>query len=331
MEAFRNFGMRLNRFATYAWGLLGYTLLVILWGAYVRATGSGAGCGNHWPLCGGQVVPRSPQEATIIEFTHRLSSGLAGILVLVLLVWAFRKYAAGHPVRLGATLSFVFMITESLLGAGLVTFELVADNDSIARALSMSAHLVNTFFLIAMIAITAWWASGGSPPDRGRRGTTAWLLGLGLAGTLLLGASGAVTALGDTLYPAGSLANALRQDLSPTAHILIRLRLLHPAIAILVSGYLVAIVHLVPALKATVTTRRLGRILTAILVVQLGAGALNVALLAPVWMQLIHLLLSDVLWIVLVLLTSAALAEPTSVVPAERRVRASPLKTEPRA
>lgn len=302
--------MQLDRFAKYSWGILGYTLLVILWGAYVRITGSGAGCGSHWPLCGGDVVPRSPQIETIIEFTHRMTSGLAGILVLVLVIWAFRKYASGHPVRTGAVLSLVFMVTESLLGAGLVKFELVADNDSIARALTISAHLVNTFLLIAAMTLTAWWASGGKRVRIRGRGKTAWLLGIGLLGTLILGASGAVTALGDTLFPAGSLQEALRQDISPTAHILIRLRLFHPAIAIVVGGYLVAITQLFDTFKDDPATYRIGQLLTGIVVVQLVAGAVNVALLAPVWMQLVHLFLADAMWIALVLLSASALAQP---------------------
>ena len=302
--------MQLDRFAKYSWGILGYTLLVILWGAYVRITGSGAGCGSHWPLCGGDVVPRSPQIETIIEFTHRVTSGLAGILVLVLVIWAFRKYVSGHPVRTGAVLSLAFMVTESLLGAGLVKFELVADNDSIARALTISAHLVNTFLLIAAMTLTAWWASDGKRVRIRGRGKTAWLLGIGLLGTLILGASGAVTALGDTLFPAGSLQEALRQDISPTAHILIRLRLFHPAIAVVVGGYLVAITQLFDTFKDDPATYRIGRLLTGIVVVQLVAGAVNVALLAPVWMQLVHLFLADAMWIALVLLSASALAEP---------------------
>ena len=55
----------------FAWFTVFYNVLVILWGALVRASGSGAGCGNHWPLCNGQVIPVSPGWHTVIEFTHR--------------------------------------------------------------------------------------------------------------------------------------------------------------------------------------------------------------------------------------------------------------------
>jgi heme A synthase len=93
---------------------------VILWGAFVRATGSGAGCGSHWPLCNGELVPRAPQVETVIEFIHRATSGLAFLLVLGLFVLAWRVYPKGDLVRRAAALSFLFIVTEALVGAGLV-------------------------------------------------------------------------------------------------------------------------------------------------------------------------------------------------------------------
>ena len=151
-----------RRFAAYAWCVLAFNILVVLWGAYVRASGSGAGCGSHWPLCNGEVVPRSPALATIIEFTHRVTSGLALALVAGLVAWAFRAFPRRHPARLGAVLSLAFILSEALIGAGLVLFEHVAKNASTARAWSLSAHLVNTLTLLACLALTAWWASGGA-------------------------------------------------------------------------------------------------------------------------------------------------------------------------
>ncbi|MGH8637336.1 MAG: COX15/CtaA family protein, partial [Burkholderiales bacterium] len=95
--------------ARFAWSVLLYTVGVIAWGAYVRATGSGAGCGAHWPLCNGVVLPRSPTIATIIELSHRVTSGIALVAVLALLVWVFRACRPGHPARTGAVLSTCFM------------------------------------------------------------------------------------------------------------------------------------------------------------------------------------------------------------------------------
>jgi heme A synthase len=210
--------MKRSRFATYAWTVLGYNLLVILWGAYVRATGSGAGCGDHWPLCNGEVIPRSPQAEMLVEFIHRATSGLALVLVAGMLIWAVRAYAKGHVVRLGAKLAMLFIVTEALIGAGLVLFKLVAGDDSLYRVVAIAAHLVNTFLLLAALALTAWWASGGAPLRLADRGPIAGALGAGMIGVMLVGAAGAVTALGDTLFPAGSLTEGLRQDFATTSH-----------------------------------------------------------------------------------------------------------------
>jgi heme A synthase len=301
--------MKLNRFAAYVWGVLIYHVLVIIWGGFVRATGSGAGCGGHWPTCNGQVIPHAPQLETIIEFTHRLSSGLAGILVIGLVIWAFRAYAKGHIVRLGAAFSLVFIITEGLIGAALVLFDWVAYNPSLSRAFAVSAHLVNTFILLAFLALTAWWASGGKPVHLRGQGRQRWLLGLGLLAVMGLGASGAVTALGDTLFPVASLAEGVRQDLSPAEHFLIRLRVIHPLLALLTGLYIALLGSIFRAPHYDRTTRRLAKGLIALFLLQLGVGTLNLLLLVPVWTQLVHLLMTDLVWIVLVLLSASVLTE----------------------
>ena len=149
----------ISSFAKYSWFVLGYNLLVILWGAYVRATGSCAGCGSHWPLCNGEVIPRAPRIETIIELTHRLSSGLSLILVVILFIWAWRSYPRGSLVRKGSGLVMVFILTESLIGAGLVLFEWVGQDTSTSRAVAISIHLINTYLLIGALTLTAWWAS----------------------------------------------------------------------------------------------------------------------------------------------------------------------------
>jgi heme A synthase len=148
----------------------------------------------------------------------------------------------------------------------------------------------------------------------------AWLLGIGLLGMLILGASGGVTALGDTLFPAESLAEGFQQKFSPTAHILIRLRLLHPLIAVIVGVYLVLAAAICQARRPAPLTKRLVRLLTGLYLVQLLAGAVNVVLLAPIWLQLLHLLLSDLIWITVVLLANSVLAEPVTVDSSEQAV-----------
>lgn len=318
--------MKLDRFAQYAWGVLAYNLAVILWGAYVRASGSGAGCGSHWPLCNGEVIPRAPQVETMIEFGHRLTSGLALLMVIVMVVWAFRIYAKGHPVRLGVGLSMFFMLTEALVGAGLVLFELVAQDTSTARAWVIAVHLINTFLLLAALALTAWWASGGRPVQFKGHGGLGWVLALAFLAMLFLGASGAVTALGDTLFPASSLAEGWQEKFSPTAHFMVRLRLWHPLIAVAVGVYIIVVLGVVNTRQPDFLARRMSRVFTVLYFVQLASGALNVVLLAPIWMQLWHLLLSDLLWIVLVLFAAKVFAQPARQInPVDARKPAPPV------
>lgn len=301
----------MQRLARFAWFVLAYNVAVILWGAYVRATGSGAGCGEHWPLCNGVVIPRAPTAATVIEFSHRLTSGLALIAVVALLVWVWRACAPGHPARRGAVWTVFFMLTEAAVGAGLVLFQLVADNATMARALFMAVHLLNTFVLLAWLTLTAWWLSGGAAlRPRERPGMALMLLVLSI-GLLLTGTSGAVAALGDTLFPHGSLSAALEADLSPTSHLLIRLRLLHPFFAVIAAGALMFGAPRMARGRGPAAVR-IARVVAIASAVQLGLGALNVALLAPIWMQMVHLLVADVVWIAFVLLSASVLPGPSS-------------------
>jgi len=294
----------MSRFARFCWGVLGYNVLVILWGAFVRATGSGAGCGSHWPTCNGEIIPRPQSVETLIEFTHRATSGLALLAVLALFVWAFRTHPRKHIVRLGASLSLFFIITEALLGAVLVLFEWVAHNTSVARAISMPLHLLNTFLLLAALTLTAWWASGGAVFRLRGQGKLLHVLVGGLLAVLVVGMTGAVIALGDTLF----LGLGVQPEESPLVRTLIAIRPIHPVVAVLAGVYLSTAGIWVLNQRPHPVVGRLVMTLMMLYLVQLVAGAVNVVLKAPVWMQLLHLLLSDVLWVVLVLLSAAALS-----------------------
>jgi len=298
--------MKDKRFSLYTWGVLAWNLIVILWGAYVRATGSGAGCGRHWPLCDGQVLPRDPGVAMSIEFTHRLLSGIDILLVAVLLLWGYRLTATGDPLRKSLNATGIFFTLEALLGAGLVLFELTAENSSLARAFAVALHLANTFFLVASLALSAYWASGGKPIQIKNQGYKPWLLGAGLIGMILIGMSGAVTALGDTLFPAGSLREGIAQEFDPNAHFLVKLRVFHPIIAVLVAGYSLTIARLIYQQSHWLGRRLLVSLVFAG-VIQLSAGLLNLVLLAPIPMQIIHLFTADITWILFILTTAAVL------------------------
>jgi heme A synthase len=317
MTATKREPLHLSALAKYAWAVVVYSLAVIAWGAFVRATGSGAGCGEHWPLCNGEVVPRTPQMETLIELTHRITSGLSLMLVVTLFVWTFRATPKRHPARAGATLSIIFIITEALVGAGLVLFGLVAKDESISRAVVMSIHLINTLLLVAALGLTAWWASGAdasSLRERFARGRALQsqnfltaLFVLTIIGTLILGISGAVSALGATLFPVTSLREGLRQDFSPTAHLLVRLRVFHPFIATLDGVLLGLAAALTLAARKHIWTQRAAYLLIALVCAEFVAGIINLFLHAPVWLQLVHLVLADLMWLALVLLAASVL------------------------
>ncbi|MDP9036248.1 MAG: COX15/CtaA family protein [Myxococcota bacterium] len=304
-----------SRFAPFAWSLLGYDVGVAAWGGYVRASGSGAGCGSHWPLCNGKVMPRAPRVETLVELSHRLSSGVALLLTIGLLGWAMSTYPRGHLVRRGATAAAGFMISEALIGAGLVLFALVAHDASTARALSVALHLVNTLLLLASTALTAFWASprSGEASDAGRllpiEGPLRWAVGLPLVGTLLVAASGTVTALGDTLFPASSIAAGFGEDFAPGAHVFVRIRALHPVLAVMTAAGIVFASAVIRSLRPTGQVRLLSRAAAALAIGQVLLGVLDVLTLAPIWIQLVHLVLADMVWIALVLTTASALGE----------------------
>ncbi len=288
-----------ERLYRYSLATLSFNVLVILWGAYVRATGAGAGCGSHWPLCNGELLPRSPVFETVIEFTHRLTSGVAFLLVLGLWWFVRNLYPKAHTMRRFAAFALVFMILEALIGAGLVLFELVAFNASVTRAAVGAFHLMNTFLLLAMIALVM---DGVRRPPEGSfsaQDTRGILLMLGMVGFLLVSMSGAIAALGDTIFPSESFLTGVKQELSTNTHFLIRLRIWHPIVALIATILTLVALRLPVEHRYTESGLQLG--LTVFLFFQLLAGVMNVLLLAPVWMQILHLLTADLIWIGLVL------------------------------
>jgi cytochrome c oxidase assembly protein subunit 15 len=293
-----------DRFRLFAWSVLAYNLVVILWGALVRATGSGAGCGGHWPLCNGDVLPEISQSATVIEFTHRVMSGVALMAVVALFGWAWKILPRGHPARRWAAWSLVFICTEALIGAALVLLGHVARNESVGRVYSLATHLVNTFLLLACLALTAWRAQ--DLVSTGRR-KQQWPLTIALAAVILVAVAGAITALGDTLFPARSLAQGVADDFAATANFLIRLRIVHPMLAVLAGVYLATLAAPDYRARRAPRLRALSGWLLALVVTEIIAGGLSVLLGAPVWMQLIHLLVADLVWIALVLFASERL------------------------
>jgi heme A synthase len=292
-----------NRLARYAWLTLGFNVGVILLGAVVRSTGSGAGCGRSWPTCQGEVLPELA-GATAVEFTHRAASGVALILVAILAVLVWRRVPIGGPARTGASLSLIAIIGEALVGAMIVLAEWVADDASVARVVAVPLHLVNTLFLLAALTLTAFWLSGGRRLGPGSRPVVwRWVMFGGLV-IVLLAATGAVTALADTLFPKDGTGTPG----SAEEHFLTDLRVIHPILAVLAAS-----IGWWAAGRVDAPRSRAARALPLLVGMMLVTGSLNIVLGVPVWMQLVHLLLADALWVAYVLAAACALQVPAEV------------------
>lgn len=289
----------------YAWGVVAYNVLVILWGAIVRTSGSGAGCGDNWPLCNGDFVPHHPRLATVIEFAHRSMSGISTVLVIGLVAWTFYATRRNHRARRAAVASAIFLVTEALLGAVLVLGGYVQNNISTARVVMQSIHFTNTLLFLGSLALTAWWLG-----DRHRLGITsvrsatsltvpAWTA---IIATILTGATGAVAALADTLFPSPSLLAGFASDFAANSPLLVRMRWVHPAAAVV--GFC-CVIWLVMKLRS-----QLGWIVAALLGLQFVLGIADVLLLAPTWIQIVHLLGADLYWIALACFAAEALWGP---------------------
>ena len=305
-----NTELKLSGFAKYAWFVLAYNLIVILWGAFLRASLSGDGCGQHWLTCGGEVVPSAPQFKTVIEFSHRVSTGLAFIVVVLLFVWAIFKFNKGDILRKLAFASFIFMIVEALIGAGLVLTGNTAENWTPSRPFWMAAHLITTFSLLAVLTLTAWLASGGKTFNFNAQRRVLILLAAAVAGILLIGMSGSVAALSSMLFPSSSLSEGLTKDFSVASPILLRLRVSHPILSVSVGIFLMFLAGWFKS-KAPENfwVKRWAKVLTILIIVQFLTGLLTLLLLAPILMQLVHLFLADAVWITFVLLSASVLAE----------------------
>lgn len=286
---------------------LGVNVIVILLGALVRATGSGAGCGRSWPSCKGTLVPEL-EGATAIEFTHRASSGVA-LIVVALLVWmVFRRTERRHPARFGAVLSGISIVIEALIGAVIVLAEWVANDASVARAVSVPIHLVSTFVLLAGLVLTVFWLSGGGRLRWRTSPRLARSLLLIAAGMLLIGATGGVTALADTLFPKERFDVAGLFDTATSEHFLTRLRAVHPIVAALV-GLIAASWAASTAWSAPGGAGKAAKLVVAIVCLELVLGSANVVLLTPIWLSLTHLAVADGLWLAWVWLGAELLQE----------------------
>lgn len=305
---------KLDAFAKYSWFVLGFNILVILWGVFLRASKSGDGCGRHWLTCQGEMIPSAPELKTVIEFSHRITSSIAGILLIVLLVWAFRRWTSRKTEQNYLTLktaigSFVFIVIEGLLGAGLVLTGNTAENLTPERPIWMAGHLINTFILLAFLTLTARYASGGLRSNLRIQPKYIVALCTGVIAIFFVGITGSIAALSSMIFPSGTLSEGLAQDFSPTSNFLLRLRLLHPITAILTSVFLVFLTGwLTKETLGKAATQRWSNVLSLLVLAQIIFGSATLLMLAPIILQLGHLLLADLIWISYVMFSANVLS-----------------------
>lgn len=274
-----------------------YTLIVILWGAWVRISHSGNGCGDHWPLCSGEFIPDLTQKKTWIEYTHRLMSGSYGLLV-IFIFFKIRKMiqvnTTTHTSNLNSNLTsnltsnwlkrlnyalFILMIIEALLGALLVKAKLVTENDTLLRLVVMSIHQINSFLLTG--CTFSMYLIFKNKSDLKAIASNFYLLAL----FLIIPATGAIASLSTTLFPTLSLWQGIIQDFSQNSHIYIKLRILHPVFAI----FIVSIIYYYSALKEK-------SFFTFELLFIVTIGIITLLSHSPVYLKLLHLFLAHYLW-----------------------------------
>jgi heme A synthase len=304
-----------SAFAKFAWFTLGYNLVVILWGVFLRASHSGDGCGQHWLTCQGEVIPSAPELKTIIEYSHRVSTAIAGIVVVALVIWAFRVCEKGSWVRKAAILSLVFIIIEALIGRGLVLTGNTADNWTSSRPFWTAGHLINTFVLLAFLSLTAWLSGRSGKIRFSSPSKPVVLMVVGVFAVFLVGVSGSMAALTNMLFPSASIYEGLAKDFATTSHYLLRLRIGHPILSVITAVYLLFLGGWLRAWSAgDKDVTRWSNALSILLLAQLAFGAATLLTLAPIVMQLGHLLLADLVWISYVLTAASYLSsEPESV------------------
>lgn len=286
----------LRSYRRFSFMLLIYALVIILWGAWVRISGSGDGCGPHWPLCHGQIwlnTSFTDQAKMLIELTHRVKSGLFGILVLIQFFWSRKLFAKTEPSRKAASMTLLFTITEALLGAKLVLLGLVANDSSGLRAFSMSLHLGNT--LLLLYCLTACWQSGIKDSLKFLMPEKKILFcHLSL---LLIAITGSWAALASTLFPAKSLLEGISADFSPDSHWLLRIRILHPVLAFSLTCICLSILQKYKEGLKNPSLRALASRTQLLIAITVLVGLTTLLSGSPTILKITHLLSADFAWI----------------------------------
>ena len=277
--------MKLNSYAKLG---LFLSIVSILAGAFVRATGSGDGCGATWPTCKGRIIPALTDTSELIEFSHRSVSGFLLIVTLIIFSKTRKLHKASLVKSVTNYLTF-FVIFEAIIGAVIVLFEWVGLNSSLPRIIAVPIHLVNTFGLLGSYAILYKILEDDIQEIKSIFNKNFILISFLF---LLSGATGSITALADVLFPSASFIEGFLADFDRTSEVLTRLRILHPIISTILS--------IVLYLYSTRINKKYGvnvKLLKTFVIIAVSLGVLNVLSNIVLPLSILHLAIADFLWI----------------------------------
>jgi len=301
-----------SRWTNWTMSALFATAFVILFGAFVRASLSGDGCGVSWPLCGGTLDGVNTQDKTLIELTHRTTSSLLGLFLVVFYLLLRKEEPKGSLLRRAVGLSVIGCIISGLIGMLLVRYGWVVEDKSTARMIAMPAHLLNTYFLMASLGVAHWAARGGERLKWRWSPASSMLAAIAVA-SVLFGLTGAISAMGKTAFhrevqAAEGLAERVNLHLGESASPILRGGVAHPLLAVSLFALVIWAAGFVARTTPTPGVRRQAKWLSWGYIAQMGIGIVNLAISAPPWMQLVHLAAALVVWQVFVELSAETLS-----------------------
>jgi len=268
---------------------------LIVVGGVVRSTDSGEGCPD-WPLCHGRLVPQTDKH-TLIEYSHRATASVTGVLVLAITVWAWRAYRNVPRILYPAVLAFILVLFQAGLGGAAVLNDLAAE--------IVMVHLGTALCILALVALIATTSIDLDRPLARPRVSvnTGRLALLASAGTLVLMLIGAYVAVADYALACGGwpLCNG---EVIPGSHAAsVQVIFGHRALAVLLGLVIIGLLwqvsrqrHQAPLTFALVTTA------AVLYVAQVFIGAANIWTEVADEVSAAHLAFGTLLWLVLAIL-----------------------------
>jgi cytochrome c oxidase assembly protein subunit 15 len=308
--------------------LVFYTLLVILWGAWVRISHSGDGCGDSWPLCNDQLIPQTNSAKTWTEFSHRFMSGLYGIWVLGIWLWVKFKVDPQSSLQKTKNLLLFFTFTEAALGAKLVLSGLVGLEDSIHRSFFMSLHMINSLALMAATYLCSLICKIEIQDKELYKTHLSHFLSQThrkkfiLAGVFLVFvfASGAIASLSTTIFPSSSLWEGLLMDFKANSHYLVKLRGSHPLTGLIAGLTSVALAYSLLMSGLHDQLRQQTSRFFVFSILQTALGILALLMLSPLPLKILHLTVGHLYFLSIVGLVFWSFFSPVKTPPTHKKI-----------